>query len=92
MDIGLVFDEYPNVVLDLGSGYSNVHTNIAEIEVDETVDDRVVTKTKFSADVFRVSNEQIEKYGIEYVLGNIEKFDVAGNPFSKFVRSKEENK
>lgn len=51
------FTEKPKTVLDLGTGYSNVHFNISE-EIDNTVDvnGNLVQPTVWIAAVVRVEN------------------------------------
>ena len=54
----LIFDEQPTFIQDLGSGYSNVHLNIKQvdcIEHDEESNKDVKVK-KWSADVQKVDN------------------------------------
>lgn len=51
------FEERPGVVLDLGTGNSNVHLNITEIDIPEMgPDGSLVNVTKYQADVVRVAN------------------------------------
>lgn len=57
MEKELIFDEKPPFILDLGSGYSNVHLNIEEIMLPSYADeDHYVLTKKFKADVQRVKN------------------------------------
>jgi len=51
------FNERPDVVLDLGTGNSNVHLNIAEVDIPEMgPDGLLVNTTKYQADVVRVEH------------------------------------
>ncbi len=60
MERGLIFDEKPPFILDLGTGYSNVHLNIKQVDepyidsVGEPVQGKFVKK--WVADVQRVKN------------------------------------
>ena len=38
MERGLIFDEKPAFIFDLGTGYSNVHLNIEQVDEPETDD------------------------------------------------------
>lgn len=51
------FIERPDVVLDLGTGNSNVHLNIAEVEMVESGPDGFLAGVvRYQADVVRVTN------------------------------------
>ena len=60
MERNLIFDKKPEFIQDLGSGYSNVHMDIKEIEVSEDYEESGKhlkrTVKKFSANVQRVQN------------------------------------
>ena len=60
MERGLIFDEKPAFILDLGTGYSNVHLNIEQVDEPEmdSMGDIVQGKfvKKWKADVQRVKN------------------------------------
>ena len=47
-----IFIERPVTILDLGTGFSNVHLNIADV-INDNADDNT---SKFSADVIRIEN------------------------------------
>lgn len=53
MEEGIIFDQEPPKVLDLGTGYSNVHLNIHQVA---STDDQGNEVTKFQADVLRIVN------------------------------------
>lgn len=60
MERGLIFDEKPAFIFDLGTGYSNVHLNIEQVDEPETDDMGNIVQGKFvkkwKADVQRVKN------------------------------------
>lgn len=58
MERGLIFEERPKFIKDLGSGYSNVYLNVKEIEVETTEEETKETfkQKKWQADVQRVKN------------------------------------
>ena len=58
MERNLIFDTKPKFIEDLGSGYSNVHLNIREVEVEEYDFEEEKSKKvmKWQADVQRVKN------------------------------------
>ena len=58
MEKCLIFDSKPKKILDLGSGFSNVHLNIHEIMVTEHDEESGKDKQvrKWQADVQRVQN------------------------------------
>ena len=56
MEYGIIFEERPEPVIDLGTGHSNVHTNIAPFT---TTDENGNEVTRFIADVERVNNEDL---------------------------------
>ena len=60
MERGLIFDEKPAFIFDLGTGYSNVHLNIEQVDEPETDDMGNIVQEKFvkkwKADVQRVKN------------------------------------
>ena len=47
MERGLIFDEKPPFILDLGTGYSNVHLNIEQVDEPETDDMGNIVQEKF---------------------------------------------
>lgn len=47
MERGLIFDEKPAFILDLGTGYSNVHLNIEQVDEPETDDMGNIVQEKF---------------------------------------------
>lgn len=52
-----IFEEIPESILDLGTGYYNVHFNINEIEIDEVDENgETVKSSKFECDVMRTSD------------------------------------
>lgn len=52
-----LFDTRPEPILDLGTGYFNVHLNITPIIVDEVDEDGNAIKVeKFECDVMRTNN------------------------------------
>lgn len=59
METGIIFENRPEKVIDLGTGHSNVHNNIEEVIM--TGEDGLDV-IKYKADVERVSNELIEDY------------------------------
>lgn len=80
MQKGIVFDQEPERVSDLGTGCSNVHLNIQEVTVEETDEEGNSTETvKYQADVVRVNNpateENILKQVKEQVYAAISAFD-----------------
>lgn len=51
-----VFNERPETVLDLGTGNSNVHLNITEVDVPEMSPHGLINTIKYQADVIRIEN------------------------------------
>ena len=47
-----LFIERPVTILDLGTGFSNIHLNVADV-INDNADDNT---SKFSADVIRIEN------------------------------------
>ena len=47
MERGLIFDEKPAFIFDLGTGYSNVHLNIEQVDEPETDDMGNIVQEKF---------------------------------------------
>ena len=65
------FIERPDVVLDLGSGNSNVHLNVTEVDMPEMgPDGSLVNITKYQADVVRVSNPVTRDKVIAAIIKN----------------------
>ena len=58
MERNLIFDEKPEFIVDLGSGYSNIHMNVKEVEFEEYDQETETSKRikKWQADVQRVKN------------------------------------
>lgn len=52
-----IFDELPELILDLGTGFYNVHFNIKEIEIDDVNENEENIKVnKFECDVVRTND------------------------------------
>ena len=52
-----LFDNRPEAIQDLGTGYYNIHFNIKEVQENEIDDnDNVIEVTKYQADVMRVDD------------------------------------
>lgn len=47
-----IFVERPVTILDLGTGFSNIHLNVADV-INDSADENI---SKFSADVIRIEN------------------------------------
>lgn len=47
-----IFVERPVTILDLGTGFSNIHLNVADV-INDNADDNT---SKYSADVIRIEN------------------------------------
>ena len=47
-----LFIERPVTILDLGTGFSNIHLNVADV-INDSADENI---SKFSADVIRIEN------------------------------------
>lgn len=80
MERGLIFDQQPERVLDLGTGFSNAHLNIEQIIVQDTdLDNNVSDVTKYKADVIRIVNpateENILKQAKDQIIADIKEFD-----------------
>lgn len=80
MERGLIFDQEPARVLDLGTGCSNVHLNIEPVNVQETdFDGNAVEVVKYKADILRVANPATEDRIIvqakEQMIAEIKVFD-----------------
>lgn len=80
MERGLMFDQEPARVLDLGTGYSNAHLNIEQVTVQETdIEGNVSDVVKYKADVIRITNpvteENILKQTKEQMIAEIKAFD-----------------
>ena len=80
MERGLIFDQQPGRILDLGTGHSNVHLNIEQVAVHEAdIDGNVSEVLKYKADVIRVTNpateESILQQAKEQMITEIKAFD-----------------
>jgi len=80
MERGLIFDQEPARVLDLGTGYSNVHLNIEQVTVQETdIEGNVSDVVKYKSDVIRIANpateENILKQAKEQMIAEIQAYD-----------------
>ena len=80
MERGLIFDQEPARVLDLGTGYSNVHLNIEQVAVHEAdIEGNVSDVVKYKADVIRITNsateENILKQAKEQMIAEIRAYD-----------------
>ena len=51
-----IFNERPETILDLGTGNSNVHLNITEVDIPEMGPDGLINTIKYQADVIRIEN------------------------------------
>lgn len=51
-----IFNERPETILDLGTGNSNVHLNITEVDIPEMGTDGLINTIKYQADVIRIEN------------------------------------
>lgn len=92
MERGLIFDQQPERVLDLGTGYSNVHLNIEQVAVHEAdIEGNVSDVVKYKADVIRITNsateENILKQAKEQMIEEIKAFDKSDNVNSFSVQS-----
>jgi hypothetical protein len=75
MQKGVVFDQKPERVLDLGTGYSNVHLNIEEITVSDMDENQEPENVvKYRADVVRVKNPATEEAILGQVKGEVIEF------------------
>lgn len=80
MERGLMFEQEPARVLDLGTGYSNVHLNIEQVAVHEAdIEGNVSDVVKYKADVIRITNSATEdnilKQAKEQMLAEIQAYD-----------------
>ena len=79
MEKGIVFDQMPEFVVDLGTGFSNVQLNISEFE---STDEDGNAVTKYMADVFRVINpatyENVLRQVKEQKVAQIKAYDKSG--------------
>ncbi len=80
MEKGIIFDERPEYILDLGTGFSNIHLNI--IECDGTYNE-LNTVTKFKSDVIRIMNPATDENILiqikEQVINQLKDFDKSEN-------------
>ena len=52
-----IFNERPETILDLGTGNSNVHLNITEVDIPEMgPEGLLINSIKYQADVIRIEN------------------------------------
>lgn len=76
MEKAIVFDQIPEFVVDLGTGFSNVQLNMSEFE---STDEDGNAVTKFTADVVRIANpaiyENILRQVKEHVVAQIKAYD-----------------